>query len=451
MQKGNNVSKQLPHDTDAEEAFLGALLINPAVVNEGVILLKPEYFFHPPNAIIFKAIRDLYNASIEIDPITLSSHLKDHNLFKKAGGDLYINKLLDATPASSNIKYYSDIINDKSILRNIIKASEEINELAFDETKDVEDVSNEAEQKLFDVTDRNISKTYEDIQPIVNDTIKIIMDFKNSNGFPGLETGFSEFDKETTGLMGGQFIVIGGRPGSGKTAFCLNLAANVATKTNRPVLFFSLEMQKTELVMRMLCSEAQIDSRKLKLGMMNKRDNNNLITAANSLYKTQIVIDDKANITVMEARAKARRIKKEKGDLALIIFDYIQLVEGPPGIDKGNRYAIISEVSRSLKYLAKELDVPVIGLSQLSRKVEDRGEKVPMLSDLRESGQIEQDADIIAFIHRDFLYSHDKADEHLADLFIRKNRSGSSYADIPLAFFGSHTRFEDRARSSQHE
>jgi len=450
MLLGNSSPKQLPHDTEAEEAFLGALLVNPKVVNEGIILVGPEDFFHHPNKIIFKAIYDLYNNSIEIDPVTLGSYLRDHKLLKKAGGDLYINRLLNAPPASSNITYYSKIITDKAVLRNIIKVSEEINELAFDESKDIEYVSNEAEQKLFDVTERNISKTYEDIQPIVHRTVQLIVDFKSSKGYTGLETGFSELDKLTSGLQGGQFIVIGGRPGSGKTAFCLNLAVNAAIKTKRPVLFFSLEMQKTELVMRMLCSEAKIDNSRLKHGMLNKRDMDNLVNAANNLYGTQIVIDDKANITVMEARSKARRIKKEKGDLGLIIFDYVQLVEGPPGIPTANRYAIISEVSRSLKYLAKELDVPVIGLSQLSRKIEERTDKRPLLSDLRESGQIEQDADIIAFLHRDFLYTRDKTQINEADLYVRKNRSGTQ-ADIPLTFFGQYTRFEDRSVSGQHE
>ncbi|MCK4906997.1 MAG: replicative DNA helicase [Spirochaetes bacterium] len=433
--------KTLPNDTGAEQAFLGALLIDPSAINTAITLLKPGDFYSSRNHILYEAILQLYNLNNDIDNVTLSSYLKDNGLLEKSGGIGYINQLLEMTPTSVNLDNYAKIVRDKAILRSLLKVTGEIRDEVFSGSREIDEIINLTESKIFDITDRNLSETHENIQGVIKKSIKIIQSYKDGTN-TGLSTGFSGFDKITSGLQGGQLIIIAGRPGTGKTAFCLNMAVRIGINTRRPVLIFSLEMQKEELVLRMLCSEAKVDNTRLRQGMVNKREMNNIVHAADLIYNTQIVIDDKPDINVMEAKAKARRVKNEKGDLALIIIDYMQLMDGPPDIPRNDRYNIISHVSRSLKYLAKEMDVPVIALSQLSRKVEDRTSGIPMLSDLRESGSIEQDADLVAFISRD-IYATDEEEKNKAELLIRKNRN-AAVGEVPLLFFGQYTRFEDR-------
>lgn len=434
--------KTLPHDQEAEQAVLGAIMIDPRAINTAMILVTETDFYRPRHQIIYRTILELNTQGVELDTVTISSTLKNHGLLEESGGVDYLSQLVDGTPTSANLEYYATIVRKKSIQRSLIQAAGDIAEMAFDSSRDLEDVSNSAERRLFEVTDRNLTKSYEDIQPLIHRSIGIIQQFR-SGGLTGLESGFSGLDKLTSGFQGGQLVIIAGRPSMGKTAFCINMATRVAIKTSRPVLIFSLEMQKEELVLRMFCSEGKIEGDKLKKGLLSKRDMQvNLMMAADRLYKTNIIIDDKPNITVNEARAKARRIKNEKGDLAMIVFDYIQLVDGPSDIPRHDRYAIISDVSRSLKHLAKELNVPVIALSQLSRKIEERTNRTPLLSDLRESGQLEQDADIVAFIHRNYVYSQDEEERNKAHLLVRKQRNGPT-GDVPLVFFGEYMRFED--------
>jgi len=440
-------AKVMPHDTTAEQAFLGALLIDPAQVGNGLMLIEEDDFFHARNGVIFNALITLFNKNIEIDNITLSNQLKELGKLKESGGVEYINSLLEKTPTSANLEHYAKIVRDKSILRSMIRISGEIGEMAFNEELDIEDISNKAESALFQITDRNITKSYEDIQTVMKRTINLIQQMRS--GTTGLSTGFIGLDKLTGGFQGGQLIVIAGRPGSGKTAFCLNMATRIALAKKGTVLFFSLEMQKHELVLRILCSEARIDGNKIKHGLISRKDMQKLVMAANNVYNASIVIDDKVGITINEARAKSRRIKNEKGELGIIIFDYMQLVEGPKDIPRHDRYNIISDVSRSLKHLAKELDVPVIALSQLSRKIEDRADRRPMLSDLRESGAIEQDADLVAFIHRNYIYTHNEEEKNIAELMVLKQRSGNT-GSIPLVFFGEYMRFEDRDTREEH-
>jgi replicative DNA helicase len=269
-----------------------------------------------------------------------------------------------------------------------------------------------------------------------------ILKFREHKGLIGLPTGFQDLDALTGGLRGGQLIIIAGRPRMGKTAICLNMASRIAIETMRPVLFFSLEMQKEELGIRLLSSEALVNSSHIQHGRLSPEEVDRLIKAADRLFQTQLVIDDKSNITVNEIRAISRRIKSEKGDLALIIVDYIQLIQGPEDIPKYDRYNIVTDVSRSLKYLAKELNVPVIALSQLNRTIEGRQDRKPLLSDLRDSGAIEQDADIVAFIHRNYLYTKEESDKNKADLLVRKHRNGPT-KDIPLFFKFECMSFED--------
>ncbi|HOG64317.1 MAG TPA: replicative DNA helicase [Spirochaetota bacterium] len=441
-------NRVLPHDTGAEQAFLGALIIDPPALDTAITLLAESDFFDVRHRTIFRAIRRLWEARSAIDTITIANFFKDHGLVKDAGGVEYLNEILDATPTAANVTYYAKIVRDKALLRSLIKAAGEIANTAMRADQDVSSISNYAENLLFEITNRNLTQSYEGIQNIVHASIKIIQDFRNRNGKIGLTTGFSDFDRLTGGLTGGQLIIIAGRPGSGKTAFCLNMASRIAIESKRPILIFSLEMQKEELGVRLLTSEAKVDNSRIKQSLLSQADMNQLIYAADRLYETQIVIDDKPNITVNEIRAKSRRVMSERGDLALIIIDYMQLVDGPEDIPRYDRYNIISDVSRSLKYLAKELNVPVIALSQLSRKIEDRSDRRPMLSDLRESGAIEQDADIVAFIHRNYIYTKDESEKNIAELLIRKHRNGPQ-GEIPLHFRGECMRFDDGVRRAE--
>ncbi len=448
METQEVANRVLPHDTGAEQAFLGALIIDPPALDTAITLLAESDFFDVRHRTIFRAIRRLWEARSAIDTITIANFFKDHGLVKDAGGVEYLNEILDATPTAANVTYYAKIVRDKALLRSLIKAAGEIANTAMRADQDVSSISNYAENLLFEITNRNLTQSYEGIQNIVHASIKIIQDFRNRNGKIGLTTGFSDFDRLTGGLTGGQLIIIAGRPGSGKTAFCLNMASRIAIESKRPILIFSLEMQKEELGVRLLTSEAKVDNSRIKQSLLSQADMNQLIYAADRLYETQIVIDDKPNITVNEIRAKSRRVMSERGDLALIIIDYMQLVDGPEDIPRYDRYNIISDVSRSLKYLAKELNVPVIALSQLSRKIEDRSDRRPMLSDLRESGAIEQDADIVAFIHRNYIYTKDESEKNIAELLIRKHRNGPQ-GEIPLHFRGECMRFDDGVRRAE--
>lgn len=447
---GQNRENRIPHDNAAEQAFLGALLINPRALNDTIGYITPDDFYHERHRIIFKNMLEMFNTTDNIDIITLTNRIKENGKLKESGGTEYLNELLDTVPTSANLEYYGRIIRNKSILRTLIKTAGTINAMAMDSEQSVETICNIAERKIFEITNRNLTQTHLPIGEILHDAVKKITEAKNHQGITGLQTGFSDLDNLTSGLQSHQLIIIAGRPGSGKTAFCLNLATRAALITKRPVLYFSLEMGKEELCNRILVSEAKVDNTRLRHGMYTKKDMQQIINTASKLYESKIIIDDKPDITVTEARAKARRIKQEHGDLALVVFDYLQLVEGPPDIPTHDRYAIISDVSRSLKYLAKELQVPVIALSQLSRKIEERTDHRPQLSDLRESGQIEQDADIVAFIHREALYSNDPEKKNEALLYVKKHRNGEQ-KDIPLTFIGEYMRFDNSTRKEPNQ
>ena len=447
MENSEITSRVLPHDTGAEQAFLGALLIDPEVVDSALVRLIENDFYDRRNAVIFRTMRKLHDERHAIDTITISDYLKKHGLTKDAGGMEYLNELLDTTPTSANVVHYADIVRGKALLRSLIKAAGDIAGMSFRAEKDVAAISDHAENMIFEITNRNITQSYVGIQDVIHSSIDIIQKFRDRKGrLIGLTTGFRDLDNLTGGLLGGQLIILAGRPGSGKTAFGLNMASRIAIDTKLPVLFFSLEMQKEELGLRLLCAEAKVDNSRIKHAeFLTQYDMDRLVHAADRLYDTQLIIDDKPNITVNEIRAKARQVQKYKGNLALVIVDYMQLIYGPEDIPRHLQYNIISDISRSLKYLAKELNVPVIALSQLSRGVERRDDKRPILSDLRESGAIEQDADIVGFIHRNYIYAKDEekeAEKNTAELLIRKHRNGQT-ADLKLFFQGEYMRFED--------
>jgi replicative DNA helicase len=441
-------SRVLPHDTGAEQAFLGALLIDPDVIDSALDLVRENDFYDRRNTIIFRAMAKLHNDEHKaIDTITISDYFKKHGLTKDSGGVEYLNELLDTTPTSANAKHYADIIRGKALLRGLIKVAGDIAGMSFRAEKDIAVISDHAENMLFEITNRNITQSYVGIQEVIHSSIGNIQKFRDRKGrLIGITTGFRDLDDLTGGLLGGQLFILAGRTSSGKTAFALSMASRIAVKTNLPVLFFSLEMTKDELGLRILCAEAKVSNNRIKHAeFLTQYDMDHLVHAADRLYDTQLIIDDKSNITVNEIRAKARRVQKDKGNLALIIVDYMQLIEGPEGFRREDRYNIISDVSRSLKHMAKELDVPVVALAQLSRNVERREDKHPILSDLRESGSIEQDADIVGFIHRNYIYSKNDAEKNLAELLIRKHRNGPT-EDIKLLFQGEYMRFDDIAK-----
>lgn len=433
--------RTIPCDKGAEQAFLGALLIDPKSVSNGLALVRKDDFYSSRNQIVFNAIYALDAKHVELDMVTLTGNLEENGLLSDAGGIEYLDHLQNQTPTSRNLEHYAKIIRDKATQRRLLDAADRIKEIACLPDASIEEISDQAEGALFSITERNLSRTDEEMKKIVVRTFTLIQNMK-SGKLTGLKTGFTDFDEMTSGLQGGQLVVIAARPGIGKTSFALNLAMNASKISDKPIIIFSLEMQKEELCMRMLCSESRVENYKLKHGLIGQKDVSRLSQTAQLLYNSNMIIDDKPNITVTEVRSKARRIKNEKGDLGLIILDYIQLVDGPPDIKRDNRYVIISEVSRGLKYLAKELNVPVIALSQLSRKIEERTDRRPMLSDLRESGQIEQDADIVAFIHRNFQYSQNEEEKNEAELIIGKHRGGAQ-GTIKLHFTGDYTRFDN--------
>jgi replicative DNA helicase len=368
--------------------------------------------------------------------------MRARGTIEKVGGASYISSLLNQSSTSANIKYHSKIVKEKSLMRSLLETSNEIMARVFEGEIDAEEMVDYAEQKIFDISEKRITVSFEKMDSLLGDTFKTIEDlYSKKYAITGVPSGFQDLDKFTTGFQNSDLIVMGGRPGMGKTAFCLNIAQSVALKAKIPVAIFSLEMSKKQLALRMLCSEARVDSNKVRTGFINKEDWPALTRAAGDLSNADIYIDDSSYISVLEMRAKARRLKKEHG-LGLIIIDYIQLMKGREGLER--REQEISDISRSLKALSKELDLPVIALSQLNRLVEQRRPPIPTLADLRESGAIEQDADVILFLYRDEYYYKDKSDKKgLASVHIAKQRNGPAGISVDLAFFAKYTKFED--------
>ena len=389
-----------PHDIEAEQAVLGSMLADSEAVNAAVEVLKEEAFYRDDNRVIYQAIINLYNKSEPIDILTLKDELESMNKFEQVGGYEYLASLPDKVPTTANVQKYIKIVEEKSILRNLIRTANEIIELGYNPTEDVEDIMDGAEKKIFDIMQSKNQKGYSPIKDVLVESFTKLEELYNrKQHITGVPTGFSELDYKTAGLHGSELILVAARPAMGKTAFALNIATNAALRGNAPVAIFSLEMSKDQLVNRILCSEAMVDSNKVRTGKLEEDDWIKLAGAIGPLSESEIYIDDTPGISVMEIRTKCRKLKKEK-KIGLVVIDYLQLVQGS-NKRIGSREQEISEISRSLKILAKEINVPVIALSQLSRAVEQRPDHRPMLSDLRESGAIEQDADIVMFLYRD--------------------------------------------------
>jgi len=438
------VGKIPPHDIEAEQAVLGSMLTDQDAVVDAIEILKPEDFYRDDNRYIYEAILNLYNKSEPIDIITLKSELISTGKFEAVGGYEYIALLPDKVPLVSNAEKYMRIVEEKSILRKLIKASNDLMALGYEQNEEIDTIMEQAEKKIFDIMQGKNQRGYSSLKDILVDTFAEIEKLYNQKEpITGIPTGFVDLDYKTAGLHKSDLVLIAARPAMGKSAFALNIASHAAIHAKVPVVIFNLEMSKSQLVNRILCSEAMVDSNKIRTGKIEENDWVKLATALGPLSEAPIYIDDTPGITVTEIRAKCRKLKLEK-NIGLIVIDYLQLIQGS-GKRNSSREQEISEISRSLKILAKELDVPVIALSQLSRAAEQRADHRPMLSDLRESGAIEQDADIVMFLYRDDYYNPDSEKKNIAEVIMAKHRAGST-GTVELLWLGNYTKFANIER-----
>jgi replicative DNA helicase len=439
-----SLHKVPPQNLEAEQSILGGILLDNQAINSVLEVLEINDFYSEAHRKIFAAIVDLGEKNEPTDLITLSNQLRDKNQIDDIGGVAYLASLVDNVPSAANISYYSKIVKEKAILRKLIGASTAILDKSYASTTDVENVLDDAEHAIFEISQNKIRPSFFPLKELIKDSFKTIETlYERKELVTGVPTGFDDVDKLTSGLQKSELIIVAGRPSMGKTAFAINIAQNAAIEIGVPVAIFSLEMSKEQLAIRMLSSEARVDSQRLRKGFLGETDWPKLTTAAGKLSDAPIFIDDSPAISVLEMKAKARRLKAENG-LGLIVLDYLQLMRGRDS--SLPREQEISEISRSLKALAKELNVPVVALSQLNRQVETRTDKRPQMADLRESGAIEQDADVILFIYRDEVYnkSEDNPEKGLAEIIIGKQRNGPT-GKVKLTFLNDYTRFENRA------
>ena len=428
-----------PHDLEAEQAVIGSMLTDKDAVISALEVLKEEDFYREDNRIIFSAMYNLYNRAEPIDIITVKSELETLGKFEKVGGYEYLTELPEKVPTTANALKYIKIVEEKSTLRSLIKTANEIIDLGYDPTEDVDDIMDNAEKKIFDIMQDKNQKGYLPLKDVLVESFNKLEELYNRKQYiTGVPTGFSELDYKTAGFHNSDLILIAARPAMGKTAFALNIATNAAVRANVPVAIFSLEMSKEQLVNRILCSEAMVDSNKVRTGKLEENDWTKLAGAIGPLSEAEVYIDDTPGISVTEIRTKCRKLKLEK-NIGMVVIDYLQLVQGS-NRRNGSREQEISEISRSLKILAKEIGVPVVALSQLSRAAEQRTDHRPMLSDLGESGAIEQDADIVMFLYRDDYYNKESEKKDIAEVIIAKHRGGST-GTIELLWLGNYTKF----------
>lgn len=433
-----------PHSIDSEQACIGAILVDPGyALNEVLEFLFPEDFYKTNHQIIFQTIRELNYDNKPIDTLTVSEKLKEKNLLDQCGGMSYIADLSNSVPTSANVSYYAKMIKDKSQLRSLMMVASQIHELATSGSDDVQTIVDKAESMIFKIAETRNKGNLADIKTLLKHTFDIIESrIKNKGVYTGIPSGFKDLDNLTYGFQNADLIILAARPSMGKTALALNIACNIAIRSTKSVLFFSLEMSSEQLVQRVLSSESRIDSSKLRSGFLEQKDWSKLIETAGRLSHTKLWIESTPALSYMDIRAIARRLKAKEG-LDFILVDYLQLVSLPTGKREQNRQETVAEISRNLKMIARELNIPVLALSQLSRSVETRADKEPVLSDLRESGAIEQDADVVSFIHRPGYYNKDDdTQRNLAEIIIAKQRNGP-VGKVRLSFIDRYTRFED--------
>lgn len=435
-----------PQNIEAEQAVLGAMLIEREAISKVAELLRPEDYYREAHRLIYNAMIELFNKNDGVDMVTVIEFLRKEDKLEAAGGIAYVTSLANSVPTAANVLYHARIVEEKALLRQLINAATNIAGMGYEGSDEVTSVLDNAEKMILSVSSRKMGGEFTPIKSIIFDAFSKIEQLYASKGsITGIPTGFKDLDRLTSGLQPSDLILIAARPSMGKTAFVLNIAQHIGIAEKKAVAFFSLEMSKEQLVQRMLCAESTIDSQRLRIGELEEKDWTKLVSGADRLSAAPIFIDDTAGITVMEMRSKARRLKIEY-DLKLIIIDYLQLMQGS-GKGKGgeNRQQEISEISRSLKGLAREINVPVIALSQLSRSVESRQVKKPMLSDLRESGSLEQDADIVAFLYRDDYYNPDSDKKNITEVIIAKHRNGP-VDTVQLFFHKQFTKFSDLSK-----
>jgi replicative DNA helicase len=433
-----------PQNIEAEEAIISAILIDNDALLEVIETLAPGDFYRTAHQKIYAAIIDLFDKAEPVDLVTLANKLKEKGQLEEVGGASYLARLVDAVPLAVNALHYAKIVHDKASLRRLIEKSNAIVKRCFEERGNADDVIDFAEAAIFEISEKKSRQSFFPISKIILSNIETLEEKQGNRSLvTGVPTGFNHLDNLTSGLQSSDLIILAARPSMGKTALALNIARNAAVDAGVPVAIFSLEMSKEQLSLRMLCSEARIDSSRLKGGFFSMEDWHRLTDAAGILSEAPIYIDDSPSLSAMEIRAKARRLKMDK-NIGLIIIDYLQLMQGRAGAER--RDLEISEISRALKSLAKELELPVMALSQLNRMLEQRTDKRPRLSDLRESGALEQDADVVAFIYRDEVYNkeEDNPRRGIAEILLSKQRNGPT-GDVFLTFLNSYTRFENLA------
>lgn len=427
-----------PNDVTAERSVLGSMLIEPEAVGKAIEILNAEDFYKGSHREIFAAMIEQFSVNEPVDFLTIASNLNRRGKLEEVGGNYYLTELANQVASAANVEYHARIVLEKSLLRRLISIATEVSGMAYDGAEKATDLIDKAEQKIFSLSERGLRKGFEHIHPILKHTFETIEKYHTRKGtVTGVPSGFTELDHLTSGFQGSDLVIIAGRPSMGKTAFCLNIARNSAVDHGVGVAFFSLEMANYQLAMRLLCSEARVDAHRVRTGTLENDKWPRLAEAAGRLYKAPIYIDDTPGISILELRAKARRLLAEHR-IGMIVVDYLQLVHGPR---TDNRQQEISMISQSLKALAKELNVPVVALSQLSRAVESRTDKKPMLSDLRESGAIEQDADVVMFVFREDFYGQSDQ-EGLAEIIIGKHRNGP-IGTAHLRFQKKYVRFEN--------
>lgn len=436
-----------PQNIEAEQAVLGAVLLQPESLITAMERVRSEDFYSVAHQRIYEAMIELGENNQPVDLVTLTSHLMDQHLLEEVGGVSYLAKLANAVPTAANVDYYAQIVEEKSMLRRLIRTATNIVTDGYANSEEVGVLLSDAEKKILEISNRRSSSGFISIRDVLMEVFeKIEFLHSNKGGTSGIPSGFADLDKMTAGFQRSDLIIVAARPSVGKTAFALNIAQNVGVRARETVAIFSLEMSAAQLVQRMICAEANVDATRMRTGNLEGDDWEKLTMAIGALSEAQIFIDDTPGITVADIRAKCRRLKQERG-LGMILIDYLQLIQGR-GKAGENRQQEVSEISRTLKQIARELEVPVIALSQLSRGVEQRQDKRPMMSDLRESGSIEQDADIVSFLYRDDYYDKESEKKNIIEIIIAKQRNGP-VGTVELVFLKNYNKFVSLDRTHQ--
>ncbi len=440
-----DIRKVIPHDREAEQSVIGSMMLNPDAILAAMDTLQAEDFYNRSYGVLFETMVELYSAGKAVDPVILQSELRKKDVPPELGNMEYIADLVGSVPTSANISYYAEIVKDKSILRSLLKITEDISARCYSDREETSGLMEEAEKKIFQLAQTGSLKEHQDIRQIMMEVLHRTNSAAQAQGsVTGVPSGFSDLDYKTAGFQKSDLILIAARPSMGKTALALNIAQYVAMKKKIPVAIFSLEMSSVQLGSRLVSMESRVDSQKIRVGRLDSSEWKSFLESAKNISESRIILDDTPGINPTQLRSRCRKYKLENPDLGLIIIDYLQLMASSRRSD--SRQQEISEISRDLKEIARELDIPVIALSQLSRAVEKRDDKRPMLSDLRESGAIEQDADVVMFLYREDYYVKDTDKKNIAEVIIAKQRSGPT-GTVELVWLPQYTKFVDLARN----